>query len=152
MTHGAVTWINHGCRDGKACDWFDSRSRLPASLHMDDNYKSFVEAMDCQFKTEKENHINLEKMKKVKYPGDVLAYIDNLRHLYLSGSAWRDILKNGLPEEVSYRLSLAQGDEPEEDGPFIASIKEHGLAHEWRLDEKSCELVQATPMTIPRML
>jgi hypothetical protein len=126
--------------DGKARDWFDSRKRQMRDLHVNDNFISFQKAMDARFKTDKEDHVNLRKMKKVIYNNDVQAYIDSLEHLNLkvglSGLAWRDILKNGLPDEISYRLSLTQGGEPQEDDSLIQSIREHGLAHERRLDEK----------------
>jgi hypothetical protein len=79
-------------------------------------------------------------MKKVTYKNDIQAYIDTLEHLNLkvglSGLAWRDILKNGLPEKIAYRLSLTQGGEPEEDDALVQSIREHGLAHERRVDEE----------------
>ena len=126
--------------EGKARDWYDSRKRQMKALHLTDNFASFCEAMDARFKTDKEDHVNLRKMKKVQYNGDVQAYIDSLEHLNLkvglSGLAWRDILKNGLPDDISYRLSLTQGGEPQEDDALIIAIREHGLAHERRLDEK----------------
>src|SRR6195952_4550781 len=126
--------------EGKARDWYDSRKRQMKALHLTDNFASFCEAMDARFKTDKEDHVNLRKMKKVQYNGDVQAYIDTLEHLNLkvglSGLAWRDILKNGLPEKIAYRLSLTQGGEPEEDDALVQSIREHGLAHERRVDEE----------------
>jgi N-acetylglutamate synthase-like GNAT family acetyltransferase len=137
--------------EGKARDWFDSRKRQMRDLHVKDNFKSFHEAMDARFKTDKEDHVNLRKMKKVVYNNDVQAYIDALEHLNLkvglSGLAWRDILKNGLPDEISYRLSLTQGGEPQEDDSLIQSIREHGLAHERRLDEKKLKGDNATSTT-----
>ena len=125
---------------GKARDWFDSRKKQLKALNVKDNFAAFCEAMETRFRTVKEDHVNLRKMKKVTYKNDIQAYIDTLEHLNLkvglSGLAWRDILKNGLPEKIAYRLSLTQGGEPEEDDALVQSIREHGLAHERRVDEE----------------
>ena len=46
-----------------------------------DNYKSFVESMDLQFKHDKEALITVRKLWQVKYAGDILTYLDFLQQL-----------------------------------------------------------------------
>ena len=58
----------------KALDWFDSRALHFKAIKVKDTFKAFVEAMDTRFKNDKEAQLALEKMKKVKYAGDILSY------------------------------------------------------------------------------
>src|SRR5258708_1130516 len=73
-------------------------------------------------------------MRKVKYSGNFLEYIDTLENLNLkvgiAGLAWREVILEGLPHDLRKELSKFRGGEPEEDDALIAAIKEIGLSHE----------------------
>ena len=87
----------------RARDWFDNRAHTLRTNRKADTFSAFVSAMDERFKVDKEDHVNYEKLWKVKYSRDVLDYIDRLEGLNmrvgLSGLAWRKI-KAGLPHDL----------------------------------------------------
>jgi hypothetical protein len=96
--------------------------------------------MDERFITTQENKDALKKIRLVKYSGNILEYIQKMRHLNiragLYGLTWREALKNGLNDHLLDRIAYTAGGEPEEDEALIACMKEHGLASERRTKER----------------
>ena len=105
-----------------------------------DNYKSFVESMDLQFKHDKEAQIAAMKLRQVKYSSDILKYLYTLQQLNMkvgiSLVMWRELITEGLPDFILDLLPLTQGGEPQEDEALILCIKEHGLNYECCQGEK----------------
>ena len=74
--------------------WFDGRYDQMRNLRIVDNYKSFVESMDLQFKHDKEAQIAARKLWQVQYQSDILKYLHTLPQLNMkvgmSGVMWRE--------------------------------------------------------------
>ena len=127
----------------KALDWLDARALYFKSIEVKDTFKAFVEAIDNWFKNDKKAQLALEMMKKDKYAGDILLYIDHIELLNMMvgshGLQNRDLIKAGLNTKLRDRLSLTQCGEPDEDNALVQAIKEKGLAYERRLEEEKRE-------------
>ena len=99
-----------------ARDWFDARDEQMRKLRIVDNYKSFVESMDLQFRYDKEAQIAAKKLWQVKYQSDILKYLDTLQQLNIkvgmSGVMWGKLIKESLPDFILDLLPLTQGGEP----------------------------------------
>ena len=101
--------------------------------------------MDTRFKNDKleEAQLALEKMKKVKYSGDILSYFDNIELLCMNlgshGLQYGDLMMAGLHTKLCDRLSQTQDGEPNEDDALVQAIEEQGLAYERRLEDKKRE-------------
>jgi hypothetical protein len=83
--------------EGLAADWFFHRQENLSSQFLTDNWNAFLSVMDTQFIDENEEEDLLTEMKKVRYDGDIDAYLTtfcskNLR-LGLHGTYWKELLR-----------------------------------------------------------
>jgi len=72
-------------------------------------------------------------MRELKYKRDIESYLTDMETLnykvYLVGTPWRTLLRDGLPEDHQYRLSTTKR-EPRNDIDYGESVPRVGLAME----------------------
>jgi len=77
-----------------------------------DEWNPFVSLMVERFLDRQEERKALGKMRELKYKGDIESYLTDMETLNckvcLVGTPWRNLLRDGLSEDLQYRLSTTE--------------------------------------------
>ena len=99
---------------------------------MIETWSAFFFAAYERFTTSHEGDLAYGEMHRVKYQASVITYINKLigrnEKANMSGHSWGTVLVNGRPHEVRKDLAKMREGKPNEDDPWLATIKEVGLA------------------------
>jgi hypothetical protein len=116
-----------------ALTWYNTRVRRLEDMHLTDNWRAFISAMDAEFLDDHEADDLFEEMKGLKYEGSIDSYLNTMQaknHVVgLHGTAYRSLLLSGLNSDLRERMSYS--DLPEDDdNVLIAKIKRVGRVYE----------------------
>jgi len=93
--------------DGNAGTWYDARAEYMKKYFKVDEWNPFVSAMEEIFLNRQEERKALDKMRELKYMGDVESYLTDMETLKykvcLVRTPWRTLLRDGLSEDLQYR-------------------------------------------------
>jgi hypothetical protein len=108
------------------------------SLKVDDNWKSYCEAMEERFRDKFEPEDSYDKMWEEKYAGNIQTYVDKIRtmnlRVHVSGLVLKKAVKKGLPKEIRQRLSAFKQSPIDE--VWLDQVVEAGRDHEeWCREE-----------------
>jgi hypothetical protein len=107
--------------------------RCLEDMHLTDNWRAFISAMDAEFLDDHEANDLFEEMKGLRYEGSIDSYLNTMQaknHVVgLHGTAYRSLLLSGLNSDLRERRSYS--DLPEDDdNALIAKIKRVGRVYE----------------------
>jgi len=119
--------------DGKAGTWYVASAEYMKKYFKVDEWNPFVSAMEERFLDRQEERKALGKMGELKYKVNIESYLTDMESLNykvcLVGTPWRTLLRDGLSEDLQYRLSTTKR-EPRNDIDYVESIRKVGLAME----------------------
>jgi hypothetical protein len=108
-----------------ALTWYNTRVRRLEDMHLTDNWRVFISAMDADFLDDHKADDLFEEMKGLKYEGSIDSYLNTMQaknhDVGLHGTAYRSLLLSGLNSDLRERMSYS--DLPEDDeNAVIAKI------------------------------
>jgi len=119
--------------NGKAGTWYNARAEYMKKNSQVDKCNPFVSAMEERFLIRQEERKALGKMRELKYMGDIESYLMDMATLNYTvcviGTPWRTFLRDGLSEDLQYRLSTTKR-EPRNNIDYVESTQWVGLAME----------------------
>jgi hypothetical protein len=98
-----------GLLGGRALQWFHSRQQTLRKERSIDTWRGFTHALRQRFKDPFAAERALLKLQTIPYQGDIAHYLALKRQenerVGLEGVAWKNALKEGLPDDIIQRVS-----------------------------------------------
>jgi len=93
-----------GVMDGKAGTWYDAWAEYMKKYFKVDEWNPIVSAMEERFLDRQEERKALDKIRELKYKGDIESYLTDMETLNykvgLVGTPSRTLLRDGLSEDL----------------------------------------------------
>lgn len=131
--HHRINWVGSLLTD-KAQIWHQQRTSQVKRMALVDRWGGYVQALKDRFNDNAEAHRNAEKMRKLKYDGDIAQYLTELLDLnevvQWSGTTFQHHITRTIPSEISRLVYSRLGGMPTTDEDFISAIQEAGQIYE----------------------
>jgi hypothetical protein len=128
-----IYWVGSMLRK-KARVWHQARQDECTRMHIEDNWKAYSSAIQERFIDEEDLENDEEKMRELKYEGDIKDFITRLDVLNgrvgMHGVTFRSLVKRALPTEITRMIFSRAGGIPKDDTAFMAVVKEAGYTVE----------------------
>jgi hypothetical protein len=122
-----------GLLGGRALQWFHSRQQALRKERSIDTWRGFTHALRQRFKDPFAAERALLKLQTIPYHNDIAHYLALKRQenerVGLEGVAWRNALKEGLPDDIIQRVSQYPAP-PADDAEFEDRLQTCGRNHE----------------------
>jgi uncharacterized protein YydD (DUF2326 family) len=129
-----ISWME-GILKEKALHRHQARAQQLANLNVGDNWTAYWQAVDTQFRNEHEVSEASQKMRDLRYKGDISDYLVTLkdlnRRVNASGHSFRNQVRSQIPDD-SIDMMFTIGPMPMDNSEFLRVLEMVGK----RIDEK----------------
>lgn len=125
----------------RARSWHQARQSDMERLRVSDNWKGYSDALKEQFIDKQEDRRDLQRMKQLRYNGNIDDYMLRLKELNgrvnAQGLQFQDLVMKAMPSQIVEMVYNRHGKIPEEDTELLATLQEAGHVIELKKQDEA---------------
>lgn len=128
-----IRWLGTFLTD-VALEWHHKRIREAQRNFFADTWDTYRQAIQERFRDPGKQYRDADKLQKLRYEGDIAAYLTRLQELNndvgMSGVTLRNLVMTTVPSDVVRLVYSHRRAIPEDDEEFLEAIQDAGLTYE----------------------